>query len=190
MKEPDLEEERLLASSKGLKLTIERVRWRRSRVRAGLRAGGEASDVTLEQAAPGVWRSTIDVKAPGLYKMESVSTLGQLTAVAHAGIEDAREMNEVTATDEKLKPLVEATGGGTFWTRGGGLLSSVGPRASTAAHLHARERPRAGRLELAGPQGPRGLRHPRRQADPMFTGSWRCRRCWRCWRCTWWREGR
>ena len=33
--------------------------------------GGEDSEVTLEQAGPGLWRSTIDVKAPGLYKMET-----------------------------------------------------------------------------------------------------------------------
>jgi len=26
-------------------------------------------------------------------------------------------MSEVTATDEKLKPIADATGGGTFWTR-------------------------------------------------------------------------
>src|SRR4029078_11808024 len=126
MKEPDLEEERLLASDKRLKLTIER-RPREEKVppvQVPAR-GGEASEVTLDQASPGLWRSTIDVKAPGLYKMETRSTFGQLTALAHAGIEDAREMNEVTATDEKMRPLVEATGGGVFWTRGGGLLSAA-----------------------------------------------------------------
>ena len=38
-------------------------------------------------------------------------------------------MSEVTATDEKMRPLIEATGGGTFWTRGGGLLASVSASA-------------------------------------------------------------
>src|SRR6185295_17695237 len=128
--------------------------------------GGENSEVTLEKAGPGLWRSTVDVKVPGLYKLQTVAPTGTLHAVAHAGIEDAREMSEVTATDEKLKPLVEATGGGTFWTRGGGLLSSVSassvevPRISMLANARV----------LAGSgwlgQGPRSLRHPRRQADP------------------------
>ena len=67
MKEPDLEEERLIASSKGLKLT------HRAPLDGGERAarctvsapGGETSEVTLEPAGPGVWRSTIDVKTPG-----------------------------------------------------------------------------------------------------------------------------
>ena len=80
--------------------------------------GGETSEVTLEKAGLGVWRTSIDVKVPGLYKMQSNSPTGQLTAVAHAGLEDAREMSEVTATEDKMKPLVEATGGGVFWTRG------------------------------------------------------------------------
>ena len=171
MKEPDLEEERLLASAKGLKLTIERRSMEEKVAPVQVSApGGEASEVTLDQAGPGLWRSTIDVKSPGLYKMETQSTLGQLTAVAHAGIEDAREMNEVTATDEKLKPLVEATGGGVFWTRGGGLLSGVIVGRRRAAHLHAGQCARAGGLGLAGPQGSRGVRDPRRQADPDVHG--------------------
>ena len=132
MKEPDLEEERLLASAKGLKLTIERRSMEESVPPVQVSApGGETSEVTLEKAGPGLWRSTVDVKVPGLYKLQTQSPTGPLHAVAHAGIEDAREMSEVTATDEKLKPLVEATGGGTFWTRGGGLLSSVSPQASS-----------------------------------------------------------
>src|SRR2546423_1131226 len=126
MKEPDLEEERLIGSAKGFKLTIERRSMEEGVPPVQVSApGGESSEVTLEKAGSGLWRSTIDVKVPGLYKLQTQAPTGTLHAVANAGIEDAREMSEVTATDEKLKPLVEATGGGTFWTRGGGLLSTV-----------------------------------------------------------------
>src|SRR5947207_4729680 len=126
MKEPDLEEERLRASAKGFKLTIERRSMEEGVPPVQVSApGGESSEVTLEKAGSGLWRSTVDVKAPVLYKLHTQAPTGTLHAVANAGIEDAREMSEVTATDEKLKPLVEATGGGTFWTRGGGLLASV-----------------------------------------------------------------
>jgi hypothetical protein len=155
MKEPDLEEERLLASARGLKLTIERRSMEEGVPPVQVSApGGENSEVTLESAGPGLWRSTVDVKVPGLYKLQTMSPTGQLHAVAHAGIEDAREMSEVTATDAKLKPLVEH--------------QHLERRA--AARLHAGQRPRAGGLGLDGPQGPRGLRDPRRQADPDVHG--------------------
>ena len=77
MKEPDLEEERLLASARGLKLTIERRSMEESVPVVQLSApGGEMSEVTLERAGPGLWRSTVDVRAPGLYKLQSQSPLG------------------------------------------------------------------------------------------------------------------
>ena len=42
----------------------------------------------------GIWRTTLDVKVPGLYKAQANASTGQLTAVTHAGVEDAREMSE------------------------------------------------------------------------------------------------
>ena len=54
MKEPDLEEERLIASAKGLKLTIERRSMEESVPPVQVSApGGETSEVTLEKAGPG-----------------------------------------------------------------------------------------------------------------------------------------
>lgn len=118
MKEPDLEEERLLASARGLKLTLERRTLEDKVAPITLSApGGERSEVTLEQERPGIWKATVDVKLPGLYKAETQGPSGALTAVAHAGVEDPREMSEVVATGDKLEPLIEKTGGGTFWTR-------------------------------------------------------------------------
>src|SRR6185503_4886106 len=128
MKEPDLEEERLIASAKGLKLTLER---RSMEDKVGpvkvLGPGGETSDVSLQPVPtePGVWRSTVDVKLPGLYKAETAGPSSTLTAVANAGIEDPREMSEVTATEQKMKPIADATGGGVFWTKAAGSTGSV-----------------------------------------------------------------
>jgi hypothetical protein len=118
MKEPDLEEERLTASARGLKLTIERrsMEDRVDRVTVS-EPGGRVSEVNLEQAGPGLWRIVLDVKEPGLYKMQTEATTGPLTAVAHAGIADPREMSEVTATDTRMQALAEATGAGVYWTR-------------------------------------------------------------------------
>jgi hypothetical protein len=130
MKEPDLEEERLIASAKGLKLAIERRSMETRVMPVTISApGGSSFEATLDAAGPGLWRTTVDVKEPGLYKLQTPSPTGTLTAVALAGVEDAREMSEVTATADKLRPLVEATGGGVFWTRGEGLFTSVAPSA-------------------------------------------------------------
>jgi hypothetical protein len=191
MKEPDLEEERLLASARGLKLTIERRSMEDSVAEVEISApGGEASKATLEKAGPGVWRSTIDVKVPGLYKLQSQSTLGQLTAVAHAGIEDAREMSEVTATDARMKPLVESTGGGVYWTRGGGLLSAVTsgvdvPRISMLSN--ARVLAGSGWLGLKDREAyvTRGVK-----LTPMFTGFLALAALLALMALAWWREGR
>jgi hypothetical protein len=192
MKEPDLEEERLLASAKGLKLTVERRSMEEGVPPVQISApGGETSQVELEKAGPGSWRSTIDVKEPGLYKLQTQAPTGTLHTVAHAGIEDAREMSEVTATEEKLKPLIEATGGGTFWTRGGGLLSSATgsgvdlPRISMLANARV----------LAG-SGWMGLKDREAYVTrgvkliPMFTGFLALAALLALLALTWWREGR
>ena len=192
MKEPDLEEERLIASSKGLKLSLER---RSMEDKVGpvklLGPGGEASEVTLEAAGPGLWRSSVDVKIPGLYKAETAATFGTLTAVANAGIEDPREMNEVTATEDKMKPIADATGAGVFWTRTSGLLASAKgtsvevPRVTLLSNAKV----------LAG-SGWMGLKdrdaHLTRgvKLTPMFTGFAALSALLFLLAIAWWREGR
>jgi hypothetical protein len=192
MKEPDLEEERLLAASKGLKLTIERRSMEENVPEVQVSApGGETSNVKLEPAGPGLWRTSIDVKTPGLYKLQTASPSGPLTAVAHTGIEDAREMSEVTATDEKLKPLIEATGGGTFWTRGGGLLASANPTSIEVPRVSMLSNARV----LAG-SGWMGLRDREAYLTrgvkliPMFTGALALAALLAFLALAWWREGR
>jgi hypothetical protein len=194
MKEPDLEEERLLASARGLKLSIERRSMEATVPAVTVSApGGETSSTTLERVSEGVWRTTVDVRAPGLYKLETAApgTQGTLTAVAHAGIEDAREMSEVTATDQRLKPLVEATGGGVYWTRSGGLLSAVVadavdvPRVSMLAN--ARVLSGSGWLGLRDREAhvTRGV-----SLTPMFTGLLALAALLAFITLAWWREGR
>jgi hypothetical protein len=137
MKEPDLEEERLKATAKGLKITIERLSMEDEVPEVTISApGGKTSNATLAKSALGIWRTTITVEHPGLYKLETSSPHGgKLTAVAHAGVADPREMSEVTATDQKLIKLVEATGGSVYWTRTGGLLESADPASVTVPRV-------------------------------------------------------
>ncbi|MBS0243148.1 MAG: hypothetical protein JSS20_13300 [Proteobacteria bacterium] len=194
MKEPDLEEERLLATAHGLKITVERRSMLAEVPPASVSApGGELSTTNLTKTSDGVWRATIDVKTPGLYKIETPGPQGQpkLTAVVHAGLEDAREMSEVTATDQKMKGLAEATGGGVFWTRGGGLLSSVSatsvdvPRVSMLAN--ARVLAGSGWLGLKDREAhvTRGV-----SLTPMFSGLLALSALLAFITLAWWREGR
>jgi hypothetical protein len=189
MKEPDLEEDRLIASARGLKITLER---RSLEDKVGpvtlSGPGGEKTELTLQPDGPGVWKSSIDVKVPGLYKAETQGPSGTLTAVASAGVEDPREMSEVVATQAKLKPIVDQTGGGQFWTR-----TSV-DKASDAVEL-----PRITMLSnakvLAG-SGWMGLRD--REAfvtrgvklTPMFSGLLALAALLALMAAAWWREGR
>ena len=188
MKEPDLEEERLMASATGLKLTIERRSMEETIKPIALSTpGGEKSDVILEQAGPGLWRTALDVKLPGLYKVESEGPNGPLTAVTHAGAEDPREMNEVTATDEKLKPILEGTGGGAFWTRSAGAAPEKVelPRITTLAN--AKVFAGSGWLGLKDREAyvTRGVK-----LTPMFTGLVALAMLLTLLALAWWREGK
>ena len=192
MKEPDLEEERLIATSKGLKLTIERRSMEEAVPPVTLMApGGASSDVRPEKAGPGLWRTVIDVTEPGLYKMQTAGPSEPLTAVAHVGAEDTREMSEVTATDEKLKPLVEATGGGVFWTKGSGMFASADPTSVDVPRVTMMSSAKV----LAG-SGWLGLKD--REAyvtrgvklTPMFTGLLALAALLFLIALAWWREGR
>jgi hypothetical protein len=145
--------------------------------------------VTLDKAGPGFFRSTIDVKAPGLYKLQTPSSAGPLTAVALAGIDDPKEMSDVVATTDKMQPIADATGGGVFWTRGGGLLSSgTGadvPRVSLLQNAHV----------LAG-NGWMGLKDREAfvtkgvKVTPMFNGVAALTALLALIALAWWREGR
>ena len=192
MKEPDLEEERLIASSKGLKLTIER-RSMEDKIPTVkiLGPGGDTSNVTLEPVPVegGVWRSAIDVKVPGLYKVETDGPDGLLTAVANAGVEDPREMSEVTATDHKMKPIADATGGGVFWTKPSGLLSTATEIDVPRISMMSAAKVMAGSdwLGLKDRQAflTRGVK-----LTPMFTGFAALSALLALIALAWWREGR
>ena len=186
MKEPELEEERLIASAKGLKLTLERrsMEDKISPVKL-LGPGGEATEATLESAGPGQWRKTIDVKIPGLYKAETPGPSGPITAVANAGIEDPREMSEVTATDAKMKALAEATGGGVFWTKSSVTSSIDVPRISMLSN--AKVLAGSGWLGLKDRDAylTRGVK-----LTPMFTGLAALAALLFLLALAWWKEGR
>jgi len=192
MKEPDLEEERLTASARGLHLTLERRSMEDKVAPVTLSGpGGETSEVKLEPAGNGIWRATVDVKIPGLYKAQTQAPEGELTAVAHAGIDDPIEMSEVTATNAKLQPIIDSTGGGAFWMSS----SAEATRANPSSVAVPRVSMLSGAKVLAG-SGWLGLKD--RQAfvtrgvklTPMFTGLGALAALLLLVSLAWWREGK
>ena len=194
MKEPDLEDERLMATAKGLDLTVERHSMSETIDPITiLTPGGKKVNIDLQPASPGIWRGTIKVDLPGLYKAETdaLPPVGKLSAVAYAGTEDTREISEVTATDKKLESIAEETGGGIVWTKTTGLLASSDPAAVTMPRISMLKNARV----LAG-SGWLGLKD--RQAyvtrgvklTPMFTGFIALAMLLGLMSLAWWREGR
>jgi hypothetical protein len=191
MKEPDLEEERLLASAKGLKLTLERRSMEDNVGPVTLSGpGGESSEVILEPAGSGIWRASVDVKIPGLYKAQT-GDAGELTAVAHAGIDDPIEMSEVTATDKKLQPIIDATGGGAFWSGSSAAAVRANPSSVDVPRIsmlvNAKVLAGSGWLGLKDREAyvTRGVK-----LTPMFTGFAALSALLLLIALAWWREGR
>ena len=112
MKEPDLEEETLKATSRGQTLTIERRSIKDDIDQVTVTApSGKEETVTLDKGERGSWAKAISVSEQGVYRVGS----GKLASVVTVGNANARELAAVTATDQVLAPLLNQTGGGSFW---------------------------------------------------------------------------
>jgi len=117
MKEPDLEEEALRATAVGGRIEVSRRTLATTFPKVTMtapgtgREGGATRVLELTQTAPGLGTAVVDVDKPGLYRFDD----GTLRTVAAVGNPDPLEFSDVRATDAKLKPLVEASGGGLLW---------------------------------------------------------------------------
>ena len=112
MKEPDLEEETLKATSHGQTLTIERRSIKDDIETVTVTApSGKEETITLDKGEPGQWRKSIPAAEQGVYRVAS----GKLASVVTVGNVNAKELSAVTATDAVLAPLLKETGGGSFW---------------------------------------------------------------------------
>jgi hypothetical protein len=112
MKEPDLEEEALRATSVGGRIEVTRRTLATTFPQVTMTSpDGSARMLTLNQTSPGLGLGVIDAS--------TASTTGRcatlLTLAAAVGNPDPLEFSDVRATEAKLKPLVEASGGGLMW---------------------------------------------------------------------------
>jgi hypothetical protein len=108
MKQPDLEEEALRILVRGRDITVQRQTMADTVEEVTLTSpSGKTRALTLTEAMPGVWRSTIEANELGLWR----ATDGKFTALANVGPANPREFAEVTSTAEMVAPIVNATGG-------------------------------------------------------------------------------
>ena len=108
MKEPELEEEALTASTDGQALTIRRQTMEDTVGPARLRSPtGVESEVELTDNGNGIFSATIEADEVGLYEI----TQGEFSTLAHAGPVDAPEFRSMISTMELLAPTAEASGG-------------------------------------------------------------------------------
>jgi hypothetical protein len=133
MKEPDLEENDLRGVVQGNRLVITRRSLqpddRPVRVTG---PDGVMQEVKLNDAGGGRSTASVEVKESGLFRI----TDGTRTALAAAGALNPLELSDVRASEEKLAPVVKATGGGFFW---------IGPGAIPDIRRVAPERGATGR---------------------------------------------
>ena len=115
MKEPDLEEEYLRATADRQGIIIERHSMKDEVGEAKVTTPTDKTvTVPMEKVGPGLWRGRLVATEPGLHKIN----MDELSAVALVGTANSREFSKVAATDEPIRPISDATGGGQFWMGG------------------------------------------------------------------------
>ena len=111
MKEPELEEEALVATAQGGTLTIERRSVDTTPDTIEVTGpSGEVATLPVEPAGPGKWRAVYEAEEQGLHRV----TDGVISGIAAIGPPAPIEFEAATSTVETMKPLAEATRGGVL----------------------------------------------------------------------------
>ncbi len=112
MKEPELEEDALVAEVDGARVSILRraVEGEPSEVTVEA-PSGESVTLPLAEAGPGVWRATFEAAEQGLHRFRSDA----LTTVAAVGPPAPKEFENPVASPEPLAKLAAETKGSATW---------------------------------------------------------------------------
>ena len=135
MKEPELEEERLTASGRGMVLDVIRQTMSDDPGPATvITPSGQSMDMTLSPVSPGLFSASMETDEIGLYQIGN----GDLTTLAHVGPVNAPEFQDTVSTMDKLAPVADASGGsirriGSTLTGGIDLPNIVPVRAGAEA---------------------------------------------------------
>jgi hypothetical protein len=131
MKEPDLEENDLRAAVSGNRLTVTRQSLEKDDRPVQITSpDGSLQTLALQPTHGGQSSGSITIAESGLYRING----GDRTTLAAAGALNPIELADVRTTDAKLKDVVAATGGGTFWVGPGSLpdVRRIDPDRSAA----------------------------------------------------------
>jgi hypothetical protein len=116
MKEPELEEERLTAAIANGDLVVERRTMAKEPPPVTVtKPDGRKVALPLAKTEAGLWTGRLKADALGLYRVND----GTLSAVAAAGALNPKEVADMRATDRRLSPVVEQSGGGIAWLSDG-----------------------------------------------------------------------
>jgi len=116
MKEPELESEALSAAIVGDTIRITRRTMAKETPAVNLTMpSGKVVNLPLIHSEPGIWRAETKAGELGLYR----ATDGILSTVTAAGPLNPKEVADMRATDEVLKPDAEASGGSIHWLEDG-----------------------------------------------------------------------
>ena len=108
MKEPELEEERLVAGGRGMTLDVVRQTMQDDPGPATvISPSGKTMNLPLASSQPGVFTGSAEVDEIGLYQVGN----GDLSALAHVGPVNAPEFADTISTEDVLRPPAEASGG-------------------------------------------------------------------------------
>ncbi len=158
MKEPELEEETLKATSRGQTLIIER-RSIKDEVDPVIvtTPSGKKETVTLDKGERGLWRKAMTAEEQGVYRVAS----GELASIVTVGNANTRELAAVTATDDNPRSAPRRD-------RRRRLLARPQRRrgGDPAAPRDDAERPCDAWQRLAGPAQARGLSREGRAPVP------------------------
>jgi len=112
MKEPELEDDFIKAEAKGNTITVsERDLTPDKKQVMMTKPSGEQQLVTLDTRTPGWIEAEVTADDNGIYGFDN----GVKKAFAVVGSARNEEFADVHTTDEKLKPVVDETGGATIW---------------------------------------------------------------------------
>lgn len=118
MKEPSLEEEMLTAELRESTLQIVRRSLTPGPVTVRVSLPDDSvRELTLEDQGDGRATAGLPVKQSGLYRISD----GTRTAIAAVGSLNPVEMSDLIATDRRVAPVVQASGGGIHWLAEGGM---------------------------------------------------------------------
>jgi hypothetical protein len=116
MKEPELEEERLVGRVEGERLVIERHSLATQPPEVSVMTpDGSTQTVTLSPGYDGIAHGEVAAPLIGLYRIED----GNHLALAASGPANPPEFTDLRATPEHLEDVIEASGGGIAWLADG-----------------------------------------------------------------------